>query len=800
MLDVLAQFRDAIQAAGLIPPDDIEPDGALHRFPSNGKRNDDAGWYVLHDDDIPAGTFGCWRGGVSETWRANIGRSLTATEQVAHRAKVQAMQRARDDAKAREQAEAAKKAEAIWNAARPAPEDHPYLVRKDIKTHGARLHNDRLIVPLRIGGEIHSLQFIPPDGDKKFLTGGRVQGCYFSIGNPKDAAALCIAEGFATGATIHEATGYPVVIAFNAGNLGEVAKAMRERFADLPLILCADDDAARKDNPGITKATEAALSVGGKLAIPDFGTDRPDGATDFNDLHQAHGLEAVKRAVAGAKAPPRAEHQTVAWPDPSPLPEEHTHVEAFDFTLLPDSIAGWIEDISDRVQCPPDFPAVSAVAALATVLGRKLAIYPKQFDDWHEVANLWGCVVGPSGVLKTPAIAEALRPLKQLEAGSREKYETELAEWQLNEEVAKVKRDAARSIAFKAAKKNGGDVNRELLRLDPSEDKPSARRLIVNDCSVEALGEILIKNPNGVLAHRDELIGLLKSLDKEGNEGARSFFLSSWTGKEPYTFDRIGRGLDLRIEACCLSLLGSIQPSVFASYLRSAVMHAGHDGLLARFQLLVWPDISKNWKNVDRLPDTTAKQSAFAAFAGIDTAIFSQNSEGGTTLPHLRYSPQAQERFNDWRENWERRLRSNDDHPALIAHLSKYRKLVPALSLILQIADKRQAENVSDEALLRALAWSVYLESHARRAYASVSQPDLHAAKALLARIRSGSVSSPFALKDVYNKGWMHLAEPEVVRKAAEILEDYDYVISERILTLGRPKVVYTVNPKALTQ
>src|SRR3972149_2993227 len=103
-----------------------------------------------------------------------------------------------------------------------------YLVRKGIKASGGRLHNDALVIPVRGGGEIHSLQIIGPEGDKRFLTGGRVAGCYFSMGNPKGAAALCIAEGFATGATIHEATGYPVAVAFNAGNLRPVAMAMRE--------------------------------------------------------------------------------------------------------------------------------------------------------------------------------------------------------------------------------------------------------------------------------------------------------------------------------------------------------------------------------------------------------------------------------------------------------------------------------------------------------------------------------------------------------------------------------------------
>ena len=183
---------------------------------------------------------------------------------------MEAMRREREADEIRRKSEAQVRAAAIWNAASPAPDDHAYLTRKRIKAHGARLHKGVLLIPMRADGAIHSLQFIGEGGDKRFLTGGRVAGCYFSIGDTKGAAALCIAEGFATGATIHEATGYPVAVAFNAGNLLAVAKAMREKFPDLPLILCADDDRKTPGNPGLTKATEAARTVGGLLVIPEF--------------------------------------------------------------------------------------------------------------------------------------------------------------------------------------------------------------------------------------------------------------------------------------------------------------------------------------------------------------------------------------------------------------------------------------------------------------------------------------------------------------------------------------------------
>ncbi len=298
MRESIEQFRAAIHNAGLTPPEVIEPDGRLHRFASNGKRGDDAGWYVLYDDGIPAGAFGDWRTGASEIWRADIGRKLSPQEEAAHHARLDAMRHEREAIEAKRKAEAHEKAAAIWQAARPAPDDHVYLLGKGVKAHGLRVHDGALVVPMRIGTELYSLQFIAGNGEKRFLSGGRVSGCYFPIGKPE--GVLCVAEGYATSASVHEATDCAVAVAFNAGNLLPVARALRAKFPDLRLILCADDDVKTGGNPGLTKASEAAQAVGGFLAVPDFGASRPDGATDFNDLHRRAGPAAVRACIERA--------------------------------------------------------------------------------------------------------------------------------------------------------------------------------------------------------------------------------------------------------------------------------------------------------------------------------------------------------------------------------------------------------------------------------------------------------------------------------------------------------------------
>ena len=167
------------------------------------------------------------------------------------------------------QAAAQAKAQRMWRMARPATHAHPYLTKKRVNSYGLRQLREMLLVPARDhAGVLHTLQFILPDGSKRFLTGGRISGCYCSIGRVGDTMLLC--EGFATGATLHQATGHATAACFSAGNMLAVAKVLRGKFPQLRLVLCADNDAHTPGNPGLTKARQAALAVGGLLAFPRF--------------------------------------------------------------------------------------------------------------------------------------------------------------------------------------------------------------------------------------------------------------------------------------------------------------------------------------------------------------------------------------------------------------------------------------------------------------------------------------------------------------------------------------------------
>ena len=268
MNDLIEHFSQAIAAAGLTPPTEIIDDGVIHRFSANGKPTHKSGWYMLHTDGIAAGAFGDWREGVTQNWCSKTGATMTDAERLAHRKRITAMQRQREDAQAQRQQLAAADALKRWTAAIPCTQ-HDYLTCKGIQPHGAKIEGDKLLIPMRdTTGTVHSLQTITPDGTKMFMSGGRVKGCYYGIGKPKGALIVC--EGFATGASIQECTGHAVAVAFNAGNLEAVAVALRGKYPALKIIIAADDDHQTPGNPGMTKAAAAAQTTGATVAVPVF--------------------------------------------------------------------------------------------------------------------------------------------------------------------------------------------------------------------------------------------------------------------------------------------------------------------------------------------------------------------------------------------------------------------------------------------------------------------------------------------------------------------------------------------------
>lgn len=483
---------------------------------------------------------------------------------------------------------------------------------------------------------------------------------------------------------------------------------------------------------------------------------------------------------------------------PEELPTGLPPVDCFVEDLLPPALRPWILDIADRMQCPPDYPAVASIIALASVVGRQIGIRPKARDDWTVVPNLWGAVIGRPALLKTPAIAEPLRMIATLESRARQEHEQAARDFEADALVREAQtKDAKARIAKAVRDDNVGLAQAIAASSLDSPEAPSRRRYLTQDCTVEKLGELLRDNPRGILIFRDELVGFLKVLDQEGREGSRAFFLEAWNGTGAFTFDRIGRGT-VEIPAACVSIIGAIQPGPLKDYLTSAIQGgAGDDGLVQRFQLAVWPDPGKDWRNVDRWPDTQARQAARAIFTrldNLDPPAIGARQEEGDIVPWLRFEPDAQAYFDEWREGLEHQLRDDDLHPALESHLAKFRSLIPSIALLSHLADHPEGGAVGVPSLLRGLAWAGYLESHARRIYAPALTPELFAAIELSRRLPS--LPEPFTPRDVYKNHWRGL-DIQGTRDALQVLIDFGHLREEEQGNppIGRPTTRYEVHP-----
>lgn len=507
--------------------------------------------------------------------------------------------------------------------------------------------------------------------------------------------------------------------------------------------------------------------------------------------------QAVALALMADDTPAQDGQQgEVSLAPPEPLPALPA-VLPFNYSYLPDALRGYVRDISERMQCPPDFAAVGVVVMMAAIVGRKVGIRPMRHNDWTVICNLWGALVGSSGVMKSPTLAAALSAITKLAAAAFEAYGKTKAEHDAQAEFAKLMESVNKTKARQSLKKDQSADVKSLLQSSETADAPILKRYKTNNASYEALGELLMENPNGLMVEADELIGLVKQLDASGQEVARSFYLTSADGDKPYTFDRIMRGKGLHIDAVCLSIVGGIQPGVLAEYVRQAIGGgAGADGLLQRFGLMVYPDISPDWREVDRYPDKALRDAVNQLAERLDNlnpADIGAEVDQYGGVPFLRFDDAAQVLFSEWRSTLEHRLRSGEEHPAIVSHLSKYRKLIPSLALINHLCDADHGA-VSEAALLRAIAFSEYLESHAQRIYSYATRPDIDAAKTLLKRLASGKLSNPFKVRDVYRAGWAGLETPAKAQAAIELLKEYHHLHEIVMETGGRPTSHFYLN------
>jgi hypothetical protein len=449
----------------------------------------------------------------------------------------------------------------------------------------------------------------------------------------------------------------------------------------------------------------------------------------------------------------------------------------FPSNAFPPELWRWCQKKAERMRIAPDFCCATLLVVLATLIGRKRQIRPeKNNPDWVVTPNLWGFIVGRSGVLKTPAMMQVFKGLEPLIETAMAIYREEYSNYE----------------ALKLQAQNSKNVE-----LPPM---PLLKRYKTDDPTIEALGPILRDNPQGILLFRDELPGWIKSMSKKGHENDRAFYLEAWNAASNFTTDRVGRGT-IHIPSLCLSVFGGIQPGPLSTFIQQ--MHVGQDwddGFFQRFQIIVWPKETE-WRPFGEEADESLDDIIQELYGFLDKMSF--DHEGKPVV--LSFSQEAQLLFNEWQAELQPRIRSHDLPEHMASHLSKYPKLLPSIALILECAQAalrgREPTEVSTESFIMAKRWCQYLEPHAWRVY-NCSRDELkNNTLKLIQKVRSKALPNGFTLREVYHgTHWAGLSSAAEVQTVCDFAESLNWLVKVDPPLGKRSSPKYYVHPDLLQE
>ena len=527
-----------------------------------------------------------------------------------------------------------------------------------------------------------------------------------------------------------------------------------------------------------------------------------------------------------------------SWADPKPINHTLPPVTSITPDMLPKPLYNYAINTAERLGVPIEFVAVPLVVALGSVIGTKVAIMPKRYDNWDIVPNLWGVVIGKPSSKKSPSITEAMKPIDNLVSKARADYELNKQEHEtqklINDSKAKIAEKELKKLADTLASQTDDDDSTDKVTDDDLRQKaafiadskkqdesiPIPRRHMVGNITMEKLGEIENQNNNGVLQFRDELSGFLASLEKDSEQEQRAFYLSGFNGTGSEMVDRIGRG-SLFIENHCLSVMGGIQPDKLEMYLEQTMRGLGNDGLMQRFQMMVYPDPLPRRKEKDIAVNKQSRDAVYELFIAADGLFEGRLASYGANepneyykRPYFRFADDAYKVFMEWYDALQAKA-DDTEHEVIAQHLLKYGRLIPALALIFHLVDcieiGSRLGGVSLNALKAAIAWGDMLETHMLRVYSCITDNSHLKASLLSNKIldmlkkpsdktdKTDWVSHGFTARSLKRKSWKGLTDDNAVQTAIDVLIEHDWLDYKEVKSTGqggRPTERYWINPK----
>lgn len=742
--DPIERFRDALRHRAIIPPPQILGDGRLHRCDAEGRNGKGDAAYLLHLDGIPAGGFENHRDGSGwETWRADIGRTLTPAEDAAHRANVEAMQREREAEKARQRAEAAKQALAIWKAATPARADHSYLLRKLVspvvtlreidadaarailgyspKSKGELLSGRLLVVPVKVGDKLSTAELIDDAGRKSALYGGEKKGGFWAAQQIPEGdnlgAVLMIGEGAATGLSARESTGHLAIAALSAANLAPVAQYWHARCPQATLIILAD--LVKATGEPDSHAIEAARSVGALLAIPNFGNDRPEGATDFNDLHRLRGAATVRAAIEQASAPGG---DVDGWPEPLPLVAK-VEPEPYPLDALPNTVRAAVIEVQEFTKAPISMVASSALGALSLAIQAYTDV--KRAEKLTAPTSLFLLTIADSGERKSTCDGFFTAAIRDYEAEQAEAAKPKLKDHRAAVQSWESKRagikDQIRLLAKKGSATNVKEA--ELRDLGDAPEPPRVPRLNYGDATPEALKWNLAKLwPSGgvVSAEGGNILGA-HGMNKESIMRNLATLNELWDGKPLSTERRTSESFTVRGGRLTMGI--QVQEATLRSFFDRSDGLARGTGFLARF-LVAWPESMQGFRPFS---DPPASWPALVAFNRRIAAMLKKpapiDDEGALSPPVLPLAPEAKAAWITFHDAIEGELRTGGELYDVRDVASKSADNAARLAALFQVFEHDTGGAVGLEAFAGACRVAAWHLNESRRFFGELALP-----------------------------------------------------------------------------
>lgn len=458
--------------------------------------------------------------------------------------------------------------------------------------------------------------------------------------------------------------------------------------------------------------------------------------------------------------------------EPRPFQVKLTPVPTFPMEIFPEEIQTYLAVLSSQFSQESDYAATTFTITIGGLIGRSVHLKMRASNPWVEVANCWGMLVGAPSAKKSPILRQIFKLLEPLNKHAEEQFSKELKNYR--------------------TRKRAADKSKEEF----DELPPILRRYTTDDATTPKLRELMAENPRGIILKNDELKGQLERLDKQGNEGDRSFMMSCWPGLEYYTEDRVCRGSKLNIPIA-LTWIGCIPPSPLQRYLCEAMGRGtGADGFMQRFQLVCYPDHQKTFILSDKVMPPAIETKIKGIIEQLETNFSGQPRQ-------LSFNDEAQVYFDQWLINHENDTRSGVHPLHWESHLGKQAKVVAIFAIILhrlkEAINDILEDKVSLNTLQAALKAQVYYLGHAHRCYDSIVGGAVNDAEIILELIRRKRLPQRFKAQDIYHQGLGGLSDSGRVRDALDLLQDYGWMISTKVKgARGRDNEFWIAHPSIL--